>query len=183
MAALAAGKARRRAKLAAVPYQPTDVERDTLAALDQRTAKRRSAVKIKVVSNDAGNPVAAFDHPDTDTATGLLMESVGTADPKFLMGLLSQIANAASGGAGLDGDATNFALSVVQGIEPRNEVEAMLAAQMAAVHMATMTTARQLAKSDQPQIRGAHGKLLNGLARTFACQVEALARYRGERGD
>ena len=39
----------------------------------------------------------------------------------------------------------NFMLSVVKGIEPRDQIEAMLAAQMAAVHMASMTFARRLA--------------------------------------
>ena len=36
-------------------------------------------------------------------------------------------------------------LSVIKGIEPRDQIEAMLAAQMAAVHLATMTFARRLA--------------------------------------
>ena len=36
-------------------------------------------------------------------------------------------------------------LSVVKGVEPRDQVEAMLAAQMAAVHTATMTFAGRLA--------------------------------------
>jgi hypothetical protein len=34
----------------------------------------------------------------------------------------------------------NFMLSVVKGIKPRDQVEAMLAAQMVAVHMASMTS-------------------------------------------
>jgi hypothetical protein len=38
----------------------------------------------------------------------------------------------------------NFMLSIVKGIDPRDQVEAMLAAQMAAVHNATMTFARRL---------------------------------------
>lgn len=38
-------------------------------------------------------------------------------------------------------DTSNFALSVVRAVDPKNEVEAMLAVQMAATHMATMTMA------------------------------------------
>ena len=38
-----------------------------------------------------------------------------------------------------------FAMAVVQGIEPRDELEAMLAAQMAVIHIATMWFARYLA--------------------------------------
>jgi hypothetical protein len=36
----------------------------------------------------------------------------------------------------------NFLLAVVKGVEPKDQLEAMLAAQMAAVHMSTMTFAR-----------------------------------------
>ena len=39
-------------------------------------------------------------------------------------------------------------LAVVKGIEPRDQIEAMLAAQMAAVHMASMTFARRVAHVD-----------------------------------
>jgi hypothetical protein len=54
----------------------------------------------------------------------------------------------------------------------------MLAAQMAAVHMATMTFARCLAHIENiPQQDSAEGAF-NKLARTFTAQVEALKRYR-----
>jgi hypothetical protein len=39
-------------------------------------------------------------------------------------------------------------LSVIKGIDPRDQLEAMLAAQMAAVHVATMTFARDLAPAN-----------------------------------
>ena len=39
-------------------------------------------------------------------------------------------------------------LSVIKGIEPLDQIEAMLGAQMAAVHMASMTFARRLAHVD-----------------------------------
>ena len=58
------------------------------------------------------------------------MEALGTANLDFLDGLLAQLANA---GWGDDERSINFMLSVVKGIEPRDQVEAMLAAQMAAV--------------------------------------------------
>jgi hypothetical protein len=60
-------------------------------------------------------------------------------------GLLRQLANAGSHGRQLDEDALNFMLSVVIDIKPKDQLEAMLAAQMAAIHTATMTFARRLA--------------------------------------
>ena len=43
----------------------------------------------------------------------------------------------------MDEEGLNFMLAMTKGIEPRDQVEAMLAAQMAAVHNATMTFARR----------------------------------------
>jgi hypothetical protein len=65
-----------------------------------------------------------------------------------------------------------------KGVEPKDQVEAMLAAQMAAVHNATMTFARRRAHVETiPQQESAE-RAFNKLARTFASQVEALRRYR-----
>ena len=70
-------------------------------------------------------------------------------------------------------------LSVVKGIEPRDQVEAMLAAQMAATHNATMTFARRLNHVENIPQQDSAERAFNKLARTFATQVEALKRYRG----
>ena len=56
--------------------------------------------------------------------------------------------------------------------------EAMLAAQMAAVHMATMMLARRLNHVETIPQQDAAERALNKLARTFATQLEALNRYR-----
>ena len=69
-------------------------------------------------------------------------------------------------------------LAVVKGIEPRDQIEAMLAAQMAAVHMASMTFARRLAHVDNIPQQDSAERAFNKLTRTFAAQVEALKRYR-----
>jgi hypothetical protein len=73
---------------------------------------------------------------------------------------------------------TNFMLSVIKGVEPRDQTEAMLAAQMAAVHMASMTFARRLAHVDTIQQQDSASNAFNKLTRTFAAQAEALKRYR-----
>ena len=78
----------------------------------------------------------------------------------------------------MDERGLNFMLSVVKGIEPKDQVEAMLAAQMAAVHMSTMTFARRLAHVDNIPQQDSAERAFNKLARTFAAQVEALKRYR-----
>jgi hypothetical protein len=69
-------------------------------------------------------------------------------------------------------------LSIVKGIEPRDQVETMLAAQMAATHNATMTFARRLNHVDNIAQQDSAERAFNKLARTFALQMEALKRYR-----
>jgi hypothetical protein len=117
-------------------------------------------------------------HPEPAVAYVLLMEAFGTGDPDFLDGLLTQLASAGTQGREVDEKTLNFMLSVVKGIEPKDQVEAMLAAQMAVVHTATMTFGRRLAHVDTIPQQDSAERAFNKLARTFAAQVEALKRYR-----
>jgi hypothetical protein len=112
----------------------------------------------------------------------LLMEAPGTTDPDFLDGILYQLVNVGSWGGKADERGLNFMLSVIKGVKPRDEVEALLAAQMAAVHAATMTMAFRLGRTETIPQQDSAERAFNELARTFAAQVEALKRYRS-RGD
>ena len=106
------------------------------------------------------------------------MQACGTADLDFFDGLTLQLVNA-SKGQGSTEKTVNFMLSVIKGIEPRDQIEAMLAAQMAAVHMASMTFARRLAHVEtlqqQDSASNAFNKLDSNLRRS---DVEALKDYR-----
>ena len=57
-------------------------------------------------------------------------------------------------------------------------MEAMLAAQMAAVHVATMQFSRNLAAAEYLEHRDSAERTFNKLARTYLSQMEALKRYR-----
>jgi hypothetical protein len=81
-------------------------------------------------------------------------------------------------GGKVNEEKVNFMLSVIEGIKPRDQVEAMLAAQMAAVHVSTMTFARRLAHVENIPQQDSAERAFNKLARTFASQMEALKRYR-----
>jgi hypothetical protein len=54
----------------------------------------------------------------------------------------------------------------------------MLAAQMAAVHLASMTFARRLAHVQNIPQQDSAERAFNKLARTFTARMEALRRYR-----
>ena len=91
---------------------------------------------------------------------------------------MSQLVNANRHGQDIDERGLNFMLSVIKGIEPRDQLEAMLAAQMAAVHVASMTFARRLALVETTPQQDSAERAFNKLTRTFAMQMEALKRYR-----
>lgn len=66
----------------------------------------------------------------------------------------------------------------MRSIKPRDELEAMLATQMGAIHIATMMMARRLNHVQSLPQQDAAERALNKLARTFTTQMDALKRYR-----
>jgi len=74
--------------------------------------------------------------------------------------------------------AVNGMMALIRGIGPRDEVEAMLALHLTAVHMATMESARRMGAAETlAQMEFAERGFLR-LCRTFAMQIEALKKYR-----
>src|SRR5207253_5868284 len=134
-----------------------------------------------VTENDGATKICP-DHPEPSVGSVLLMDALGTGDWDFLEGFLTQLAGAGAKGRKVDGQTLNFLLSVVKGIAPKDQVETMLAAQMAAVHTAMMTFARRLTHVKTIPQQDSAGRAFNKLGRTFAAQVEGLKRYRS-RGD
>ncbi len=143
--------------------------------LQERTAVLRCVAAPRTPRVKLHENRTSLDHPDEDVGHALLMEALGTMDIDFLIGLLKQLADA---GRENDEDGLNFMLSVVKGVKPRDQVEAMLAAQMAAVHKATMTCAGRFADTTNIANSDIAERALTRLTRTFAAQVEALKRYR-----
>src|SRR5208337_337918 len=156
-------------------YKPTPIEAKAIEAY--RAANHKHGPRLKVAVTGENSAEISTDHADPATGNVALMQAIGTTDFDFYCGLIGQLVNASKKGEAPEAG-TNFMLAVVKGIEPRDQVEAMLAAQMAAVHNPTMTFARRLAHVDNsPQLDSAQ-TAFNKLARTFAAQVDALKRYR-----
>jgi hypothetical protein len=166
-----------KAKELAEPYEPTPYERRTLDAFHAKEKEKPPAPRIKV-SEKNGVTQLVFDQPESAIAQARILEALGTHDFDFMNGLIDQLANVSVKGEKVDERELNFVLSVVKGIEPRDQVEAMLAAQMAATHNATMTFARRLNRVENIPQQDSAERAYNKLARTFAAQVEALKRYR-----
>jgi len=153
-------------------YEPGPSERLVLETYLQSAAAAPPRIKVR------DGKVVASDHPDPAVGQVLLMAALGTADHDFFRGVVGQLGDATSRDGKVDEQALNFMLSVVKGIKPRDQVETMLAAQMAAVHVATLTCARRLGQAETLAQQDCAERAVNKLARTFATQVEALKRYR-----
>ena len=76
-------------------------------------------------------------------------------------------------------DFANKAITLLNGIQPQDEIEGMLAVQMIAVHNMAMETMKRGIFTDQTfQGTEALVNLATKMLRTFAAQMEALKRYR-----
>lgn len=162
-----------RAESNADSYVPTPTEVEALKGY--AAAREKCAPRIKITGKQA-RP----DHPSLKVAQIALMRALGTTDTDFYSGLLGQLVNIGSPGQEPDEAGINFMLAIVKGTEPRNPIEAMLAAHMGAVHLATMTFARQLAHAKNTPQQDLAERTFNKLARTFAMQVATLKNYRSK---
>jgi len=156
-----------------LPY----AKRDRLNQIAKDMTNRQAAPSLKLELKD-GVLIIGLDSDDLEIATLLQMADMGTIDGDFHKGLLSQMACLGSHGRKVDSENTNFVVAVVRSVKPRDELEAMLATQMGAIHAATMMMARRLNHVETiPQQESAE-RALNKLARTFTTQMDALKRYR-----
>lgn len=155
-------------------YEPTVKER---AAEEAVRAHWKETPRVKVSSDENAHKIE-FEHPSPYHACFVLMEALGTADSNFYQGIVPQLAKAATVGQKVDEQALNFMISVIKGVEPRDQLETLLAAQMAVTHMLTMTFGQRLNNVDNLPQQDSAASAFNKLARTFFAQVETLKRYR-----
>jgi hypothetical protein len=156
-----------------VKYERSPVEQ---AIIDRYRAKHRQQPTPKMRFSPVKDGVENIqaDHPDAFTGGVMMMSTLGTVSDDFYQGLVMQLVKIGSG----EEQDLNFALSCVQGVRPRDEVEGMLAAQMAATHLATMSAATRLTKVQTIEQQDSASRMLNQCSRTFAALVESLKKYR-----
>jgi|SRR5208337_997329 len=153
----------------------TSTERANLKDWAARTLAS-TGVRFKPYKDDPSK--VAIDHADPEVGVALLMDAIGTVDQDFLNGLISQLARFNGEGGEVNFSGLNFMLSVIKGLGPRDQFEAMLGAQMAAVQVATMMVARRFMVSENIAEQESTERSFNKLSRTFVTQMECLKRYR-----
>jgi hypothetical protein len=129
-------------------------------------------------TRDGAEP-SAKNHPTEHDDYGPLMKALGTTDRDFVDGLLEQLLTASVRGVDkFDGQELPFGLAVIKGVNPNDQMEAMLAAQAAATHRLALTYAGRLNRAETIEEQDSAERAFNKLARTFTTQMETLKRYR-----
>ena len=165
-------------------HKYTDEERARLAKHQERA--KRKPIKFKTVESDSGVPTIKLQEPDDPLFEIKLLESLGTPDKDIQKYLLEQVIHTFSGAASIDGTntgkavpSTNNALAILAGIQPKDELEAMLAVQMIGVHNMAMETLKRAMLSDQTfEGKQANVAQSTKMLRTFMAQMETLKKYR-----
>lgn len=160
---------------------PAPNERDK-AAIDRaagRVLARHKRAAVKVVGK---GPAVKVESPHGDDAGHYrqMLDAFGTPSGDFMNATLAQMLNAIKD-KGVDAPsqlAINAALAVMGGVEPANEVEALIASQMAATHSLAMLMIGRTRQADRLDQLEAQGGLAVKLLRTVTLQAEALAKLR-----
>jgi hypothetical protein len=148
------------------------------------------AIEVEVEKVTERGYRLASPHRDTEAWQAMVCDAFGTRSEANALTFLNQLvvlceqnwhADEAGGGEWCPDECQlNMILNMIAGIQPRNEMEAALAAQMVAVHMMVMgvsARALQTYACADPRMAAVAAKL----ARTFAIQNETLFKLRGRR--
>jgi hypothetical protein len=162
------------AKVPAKPYEPTTHDRKIMQAYFEEQRQNPPPPRVKAIREEEGTVRLVPDHPDAWVGLVRLLDAMGLKDPSLYSALLSQMAAVVDG----DEDALNAMIAFVRGLEPKDALEATLAAHMASVHVLTMRFARRLNHVETIAQQDSAERALNKLARTFTTQVETLKKYR-----
>lgn len=157
-------------------YVPTMEEQQALTRVLATRKERLPHVAVKKA--DDGSVTLQLQHQDPAVGASKIAVALGAGDVRLADHLLREIAVTTANGAVINEKNIDYALSIVEGIKPKDAIETLLATQMAGVHMAAMKSLRYLRDSQTLEAQEAAGNMANKMMRTFAVQVEALKKHR-----
>jgi hypothetical protein len=140
---------------------------------------RRTRVRLKRINSDFSKPYPP--NGDEKRWWDRLKAALGTTSSDFVNATLVQIQNASRmPSGGISETSVNAVLAFIEAAEPKNEMEAALAIQMACTHavaMAVLSRAGGAYGGDRhvAMMASAGARLLNA----FTAQIETMRRLRG----
>jgi hypothetical protein len=118
-------------------------------------------------------------HADTRGWIIRLCDAFGTSSDDFAIIQLNALMNALKPREGdIDSETVNAVLAAVDGVRPKDEIEGMLATQMAVTHLLAMGLVGVTNHANMISHIDSVGNLAVKLLRTFTMQVEALTKLR-----
>jgi len=167
-----------------VKKEYTNEEKTRIAKYLERV--KREPLRFKSGKAASGKPCLELHTTDKTLSAAKFTEAFGTPDEDVHIYLLNQVVQTFKGCVSSEGfdyskmaEFANNAMALLNGIQPQDEIEGMLAVQMIAVHnMAMETMKRAMITGQPPQWIESNVNHATKMLRTFAAQMEALKRYR-----
>lgn len=165
-----------------VKEPPHELERVAIEEAAKRVAARPKPPQVSLKAELVNGTVKAEMGSPHDNHKGWsvrLMDALGSRSSEFANVEIERMMAALVplGGAPTEAQ-LNAVLAVVNGVQPRDEVEAMLASQMAVTHALAMDLIGRTKQSPTVPYMETCGNLATKLQRTFVAQVEALSKLR-----
>jgi hypothetical protein len=170
--------------LPAVPTKasPSESERAAIAEAAKRVLARPKPPHVSMKANKDDGTVRVElgpKHNDHDGWGARIQDALGTRSADFANTEVERMLAAMQPRDGVPTEAQlNAALAVVHSAQPRNEIEAMLASQMAVTHALAMDMLGRTKQSPTVPYMETCANLATKLQRTFVAQVEALSKLR-----
>lgn len=149
-----------------------------VAVARARSANRKERASVRA---EKGTRKLGPTHSDVVGWSDVMLDACGTNSADFLASLIQQLEGATRPVASQEfaqGTHLNAALAAIDAMEPANEMEAMLLAQMAATHAMAMDMLIQARQTQRADHTTTYGSLAMKLMRTYAVQVETFAKLR-----
>ncbi len=151
-----------------------------------RQRSKNGPNKLKAHKSSKGEQVVIeMVNPDDPLIPAKFMESYGTVDSDLQSHLLNQVASSFKGLSTSDEadkekcvQVSNTAVAILNGIQPQDELEGMLAVQMIGVHNIAMDCVGRATRTDRVDFMNTYLNGATKMLRTFAVQMEALKKYR-----
>jgi hypothetical protein len=169
--------------LPAPPVAPTPAEKHQIRRAEKQVGTKMPAPEVRIGQDAHGHPVLGLPHTDEAGWQAQMKAAFGTASGAFvdteILRLLAAL-RITRDDLPLE-TKVNAAIAMIAGVAPRNEVEALLAVQMAMTHIAALrmlTELNRLSPHVSPAGVAIAGSVSTKLLRAFSGQAEALAKLR-----
>lgn len=170
--------AKRKAKAEPVRREPSAREVEAIAAAREARNGRPVRVEYREAPGADGAMHVQACHTDDDGNAAFVTETFATRSNDFVGRSLLHLANGTATGTKPSVQGLNASIAIVAAIAPENELEAALAANMAATHDLSMALLAKAQFASRVDHMREYGNLATKLQRTFTTQMKTLSDWR-----